>query len=117
LAGDPLSTSVRTKPAPGNAPGKKIDFSSNTVRAYRAQLNKIRNDFKAWLQTNAPAARVTGEFDISLNAVAVQLNGTSLDVIRRAPQVVRAEYEGLYYPTADDPDLGIIKAIEAWTAS
>ncbi len=113
LAGDPLSTYVRTKPAPG----KKIDFNSNTVRAYRAQLNKVRNDFRAWLRANAPAARVTGEFDISLNAVAVRLNGTSLDLIRRAPQVVRAEYQGLYYPTADDPDLGIIQAIDAWTAA
>lgn len=113
LAGDPLSTYVKTKPAPG----KKIDFNSNTVKAYRAQLNKLRNDFKAWLRANAPAARVTGEFDISLNAVAVQLNGTSLDLVRRAPQVARAEYEGLYYPTADDPDLGIIKAIDAWTSA
>jgi len=113
LAGDPLSTYVRTKPAPG----KKIDFNASTVKAYRAQLSKLRNDFKAWLRANAPAARVTGEFDISLNAVAVQLNGTSLDLIRRAPQVVRAEYEGLYHPTADDPDLGIIKAVDAWTAA
>lgn len=113
LAGDPLSTYVKTKPAPG----KKIDFNSNTVKAYRAQLNKLRNDFKAWLRANAPAARVTGEFDISLNAVAVQLNGTSLDLIRRAPQVARAEYEGLYHPTADDPDLGIIQGVEAWTAA
>ena len=113
LAGDPLSTYARTKPAPD----KKIDFNSNTVKAYRAQLSKLRNDFKAWLRANAPAARVTGEFDISLNAVAVQLNGTSLDLIRRAPQVARAEYEGLYYPTTDDPDLGIIRAIDAWTVA
>jgi len=58
---------------------------------------------------------VTGEFDIALNAVAVQLNGTSLDTLRSGPQVLSAEYEGLYYPVADDPDLGIIDAIQAWS--
>jgi minor extracellular serine protease Vpr len=65
LNGDPLSTYVKTKPA------KKIDFSSSTVKSYRAQLSALRNDFKRWLRANAPAAKVTGEFDISLNAVAV----------------------------------------------
>lgn len=112
LKGDPLSTYEKAKPPQG----KKIDFSSNTVKAYRAQLNQLRNDFRKWLQVSAPAARVTGQFDISLNAVSVQLNGTSLDLIRTAPQVQAAEYEGLYYPTADDPDLGLIHAIDAWTA-
>src|SRR5438132_3045253 len=28
--------------------------------------------------------------------------------------VQRAEYQGLYYPTVDDPDLGLINAIAAW---
>jgi len=110
LRGDPLSTYVKTKPPHG----KKIDFSSATVKSYRAQLSALRNDFKAWLRANAPKAKVTGEFDISLNAVAVQLNGVSLATIAGAPQVQRAEYQGLYYPTADDPDLALIHAVEAW---
>src|ERR671918_377526 len=84
LKGDPLSTDVRTKPAPG----KKIDFNSDTVKSYRAQLSALRNDFKQWLQTNAPKAKVTGQYDISLNAVAVQLNGTPKSTIEQAPQVV-----------------------------
>ena len=64
LNGDPLSTYVKTKPAAG----KKIDFSSSTVKSYRAQLSALRNSFKQWLRTNAPAVKVTGEYDISLNA-------------------------------------------------
>jgi minor extracellular serine protease Vpr len=108
---DPLSTSVRTKPARG----KKIDFSSSTVKAYRAQLNNQRNDFKQWLRANAPAAKVTGEVDISLNAVAVQLNGVSLGTIASAPMVKQAQYEGVYRPLdANDPDLALINAIQAW---
>ncbi len=110
LAGDPLATAARTKPAHG----KKIDFSSTTVKSERARLSALRNDFKAWLHTNAPAAKVTGEFDISLNAVAVQLNGVPLGTVAAAPNVLRAEYEGLYRPLVDDPDLAIISAVQAW---
>jgi minor extracellular serine protease Vpr len=114
LNGDPLSTYVKTKPAPG----KKIDFSTNTTKSYRAQLSALRNDFKQWLKANAPAAKVTGEFDISLNAVAVQLNGAKLGTIASAPMVKQAQYEGLYRPMDNaDPDLALIHAIDAWTAA
>src|SRR5438046_4697575 len=112
LTGDPLSTYVKTKPPPG----KKIDFSSATVKSYRAQLSALRNDFKQWLKANAPAAKVTGEFDISLNAVAVQLNGTNLGTIASAPMVKTAQYEGIYHPLDNnDPDLALIHAIDAWS--
>jgi len=112
LKGDPLSTYVKTKPAPG----KKIDFNGSAVKSYRAQLNALRNDFKQWLKQNAPAAKVTGEFDIALNAVAVQLNGTPLSTIASAPMVKQAQYEGLYTPQAIDPDLTLINAFTAWGA-
>src|SRR5437773_5611299 len=113
LSGDPLSTYVRTKPAQG----KKIDFNGNAVKSYRAQLSALRNDYKAWLRANVPQAKVTAEFDISLNAVAVQLNGATLQQVAAAPQVRRAEYQGLYRPIGiNDPDLGIIDAIQAWNA-
>jgi subtilisin family serine protease len=110
LNGDPLSTYVKTKPAPG----KKVDFSSNTVKSYRAQLSALRNSFKQWLHDNAPKANVTGEYDIALNAVAVQLNGTPLGTIEAAPMVQTAQYQGLYTPQAIDPDLTLINAFAAW---
>jgi subtilisin family serine protease len=114
LNGDPLATYVKTKPGPG----KKIDFDNATTKSYRAQLAAFRNDFKQWLRANAPKAKVTGEFDISLNAVAIKLNGESLANIAAAPQVVRAQYQGIYYPNVTgDPDLDLIKAVEAWTAA
>jgi minor extracellular serine protease Vpr len=112
LNGDPLSTYVRTKPPQG----KKIDFNSNTVKSYRAQLSALRNDYKQWLKANVPQAKVTGEFDISLNAVAVQLNGATLAQVAAAPQVKHAEYEGLYHPTVVDPDSALISAPQAWAA-
>src|SRR5260370_16718397 len=89
FSGDPLSTYVQTKPLQG----KKIDFSSATVRSYRAQLNSVRNNFKAWLIVNAPGAQVTGQFDIALNAVSVTLNRTSLATLLQRPGVTSAHYE------------------------
>src|SRR6267378_5169882 len=79
LKGDPVS-----KFSSKLAPGKKVDFNNNTVKSYRAQLSAQRNDFKKWLQTYAPKAKVTSQYDISLNAVAVQLNGTARDTIAGA---------------------------------
>ena len=111
LKGDPLSTSARTKPARG----KKIDFTSNAVRTRRSELNALRNDFKRWLRDNAPSARVTGEYDIALNAVAVRLNGTPLSTIAAAPMVQSAQHQAEYRPLAhEDPDLALIHANEAW---
>src|SRR5688572_33467922 len=113
LNGDPLATYEKTKPAKG----KKIDFNSNSVKAYRAQLAALRNDYKAWLRANVPQAKVTKEFDISLNAVSVELNGATLEQVAAAPQVRHAEYQGLYRKNAhNDPDLGLIDAIQAWAA-
>ena len=112
LNADPLATATATRPPHG----KKIDFNSNAVKSYRAQLSALRNDYKAWLRANVPHAQVTGEFDISLDAVAVQLNGATLPQVSATPLVTHAEYEGLYRPIAFDPDLGLIHALEAWAA-
>ncbi len=112
LKGDPLSTYSATKPAPG----KKIDFNSNTVKSYRAQLAALRNDFRNWLRANAPKAKITSEYDISLNAVAAQLNGTSLETIAGAPMVQQVQYNALYYPNLSE-SYKIINARGAWIAA
>src|SRR5947208_1341136 len=112
LKGDPLSTYSATKPAPG----KKIDFNNNTVKPYRAQLAAGRNDFRNWLRANAPQAKITSDYDISLNGVAVQLNGTSLETIAGAPMVQQVQYNALYHPNLSE-SYKIINATGAWTAA
>lgn len=112
LKGDPLTTHSATKPAAG----KKIDFNNNAVKSVRAQLAAGRNEFKRWLRANAPRARVTSEYDVSLNALAVELNGTALQTIAAAPMVLRAEYNGLYHPTLSE-SYKIINAMDAWNAA
>src|SRR5438067_6753926 len=109
---DPLSKNSSTKPAPG----KKIDFNSTTVKSYRAQLSARRNDFKNWLHTYAPKAKVTSHYDISLNAVAVQLNGESRGTIASAPMVQQVQYNALYHPDLSE-SYKIINAAGAWTAA
>ena len=86
LKGAPLSTYAKTKPAPG----KKIDFSSATVKSYKAHLAAVRNDFKAWLQKNAPKAQIVKGYDLSLNGVSVKLNGTTLAKILSSALGARA---------------------------
>src|SRR6266496_1477314 len=111
LIGDPISTNPSTKPPHG----RKIDFNGQAVRSYRAQLNQRRNELKRWLRANAPRAKVTGEYDVSLNAVAVQLNGTPLATIAAAPMVERVGYNALYHPNLSQ-SYQIINATGAWTA-
>ncbi|PYI62710.1 MAG: hypothetical protein DMF07_12800 [Verrucomicrobia bacterium] len=112
LIGDPISTNSSTKPPHG----RKIDFNGQAVRSYRAQLNARRNELKRWLRANAPRAKVTGEYDVSLNAVAVQLNGTPLATIAAAPMVQSAEYNALYHPNLSE-SYKIINASDAWIAA
>jgi subtilisin family serine protease len=112
LKGDPISTNPTTKPQHG----RKIDFKGQAVRSYRAQLNQKRNEFKRWLRANAPSAKVTSEYDVSLNAVAVQLNGTRLQTIAAAPMVERVQYNALYHPTLSESHK-IINASGAWAAA
>src|SRR6187431_2868791 len=109
LKGDPVATATTV-----DRKGKRANLDGAKTKSYRAVLAAQRNDFKKWLQVNAPKAKITGSFDVSLNAVSVTLNGTSLDVLKTAPQVVEAQYSGLYQPTDDDPDLALINAVQAW---
>jgi len=105
LHGAPLSINAATKPISG----KKIDFQSSAVAAHRAALASSRNAYRRWLKLHVPAAKVTGEFDIAVNAIAVQLNGASLAQIAAMPTVRQATYQNLFYKiasdTATDPDL------------
>jgi hypothetical protein len=60
---DPLAVSAQTKPPKG----KKVDFSSATVKSYRALLSAQRNDYKQWLHANAPNAKVNVGADYTVS--------------------------------------------------
>lgn len=112
LTSEPLATNPKTRPDKG----KKIGFANQAVKAERDKLRAERAAFKEWLRKNAPKAKVTKEFDIALNAVGVQLNGTALDTLRSAPGVTYAEQQGVFTPLAhEDPDLDLVNVPEAWS--
>jgi subtilisin family serine protease len=114
LSGAPLSVAATTKPSNG----KKVDFNSTATKSERAKLSAIRNSFRKWLSDNKIPAKINKEFDISLNAVSVQLNGATLAQLRAAPMVMSAELQGIFRPLAhEDPDLTLVHAAEAWTAA
>jgi len=99
LKGAPLSTAAATKPISG----RKIDFQSSAVQAQRAQLATERTAYRRWLHANVPAARVTNEFDIALNAVSVQLNGAALAQVAGMASVTQVTYQSLFHKIASDP--------------
>jgi minor extracellular serine protease Vpr len=112
LKGAPVSTYPGTE----RTRGQKINFNSTAVRSYRAQLAAERNAFRNWLQANAPKVVITSQYDISLNAVAVQLNGTSLATIAAAPMVQQVQYNALYHPDLSQ-SYKVINASGAWLAA
>lgn len=96
----------------------RVLANGNRTGSEQARLAAQRNEVKKWLRANAPGVQVTGEHVLALNALTVQLPaGASLDSLRAAPHVVSAQYEQTYSPSDDnDPDLGLINAIDAWRA-
>ena len=113
LRGAPLATAPGTRNAKG-----RVDSNRPETRNARAALAAQRNDFTQWVRANAPRAQVTGEFDLALQAVGVELNGTPLSVLRNYSGTVDAQYETRYTPTstAGDPDLPLVKGFAAWAA-
>ena len=81
------------------------------MKSYKALLAAQRNDFKSWLQKNAPKAQVVKGYDLSLNAVTVKLNGTTLGHAPDGAPGDRGPVPGPLLPDRrDDPDLGLISA-------
>ncbi|MFM8268127.1 MAG: S8 family serine peptidase, partial [Ilumatobacteraceae bacterium] len=113
LTNEPVTTS--TKVDRGSRDRVKLDGTK--TKSYRAQLADQRNVFKEWLRVNAPKARLVKGYDIALHAVTVQLNGETLETIRRSDMVRAAQFINLYGKTAVapvDPDLALINAVQAW---
>ena len=75
LAGEPLASYAKTKPARG----KKIDFNSTRPSPTGPSSPRCATTSRRGCKANAPqGADRHGLVDIALNAVAVKLNGTSL---------------------------------------
>ncbi len=108
---------MSTSKAVDRKPNGRVNPSAGKSQAVRAALAKERNAFRSWLRSNAPQAKITGEYDFALNAVAVRLNGTDAALLRTAPQAVSVVQQSFYTPSAEtisDPDLARIDGVEGW---
>ena len=99
---------AKTKPDHG-----KLNPNSAAAKKYLGYLKAEHSAFAKWPQTNVPSAKITSEFFLSLNAVAVSLNGNAMGKLANNTDVLTVEYNALYHPTLSE-SYKIINASGAW---
>lgn len=98
----------KTSPSKG-----KIHLKSAASTKYLGYLKTQHSDFQLWLQRNVPSAKVTSNYYVTLNGVAVKLNGTAIGKLANSPYVQAVEYTTLYRPDMSESHK-IINAAGAW---
>ncbi len=101
-------------PATEPTHGHKLDTSSAPVTMYRGLIGAEHASFNAWLHSNSPAMQVVDNFDLSLNGVAVALNGQSWNSLANGPDVVAVTPDSLYYPSMD-VSVPLVHAPQVWS--
>ncbi|MEX2542173.1 MAG: S8 family serine peptidase [Trueperaceae bacterium] len=99
----------RTRPEPG----QRFDENSPQARAYLRHLENEHANFRSFLRREARAAEIVDELFVTLNAVAVKLNGATLSQLERGPDVRASDYSALYRPTMSE-SVGLVGADEFW---
>jgi minor extracellular serine protease Vpr len=84
---------ARTMPLPG----QKLDLNSPAAQAYSSYLATERESAKGWLKNNMPTIQVVDEFSIVMNAIAVKLNGNSMNGLLNAPGANFVSRDYLYH--------------------
>ena len=103
-----LAGYAKTRPDHG-----KLNPNSAAAKKYLGYLKTEHSAFAKWLQTNVPSAKITSQFFLSLNAVAVSLNGNAIGKLKNNTDVLSVEYNALYHPTMSE-SYKIINASGAW---
>lgn len=101
----------RTKPLPG----RKLNLRSTAAGRYRAYLAQRREEFKQFLQIQAPRAQVVREFSVVFNGLAIKLNGEASAALSRGPRAASVTSSFLVKPTMNVSP-GLINAPTLWTA-
>jgi subtilisin family serine protease len=94
----------------------KLNPNSAAARKYAGYLAAKHSAFAKWLQTNVPSAKITSQYYVTLNAVAVKLNGAAIGKLRNNADVAVVEYNALYRPDMSE-SYKLINAAGAWTAA
>jgi subtilisin family serine protease len=94
----------------------KLNPNSAAAKKYLGYLRTEHSAFAKWLQTNVPSAKVTSNYYVTLNAVAVKLNGAAIGKLRNNTDVAVVEYNALYHPDMSE-SYKLINAAGAWAAA
>lgn len=94
----------------------KLNPNSAAAKKYVGYLKAEHSAFAKWLQTNVPSAKITSHYYVTLNAVAVKLNGSAIGKLRNNADVAVVEYNALYHPDMSE-SYKLINAQAAWTAA
>ncbi len=84
-----------------------VEFASNTGAQHA--------NYKAWLNSNAPWAKVVREYSVVVNGVAVELNGHSMGNLAQGPGVKSVSASALYRPVMSE-SVPLINADDVWAA-
>ena len=94
----------------------KLNPNSAAAKKYVGYLKAEHSAFAKWLQTNVPSAKVTSQYFVTLNAVAVKLNGAAIGKLANSADVLSVEYNALYRPDMSE-SYKLINAAGAWAAA
>jgi minor extracellular serine protease Vpr len=102
---------ARTKVSSG-----KLNPNSAAAKKYVGYLKTEHSAFQKWLQANVPSAKITSQYFVTLNAVAVKLNGAAIGKLSNSADVLTVEYNALYHPDMSE-SYKLINAQAAWAAA
>ena len=94
----------------------KLNPNSAAAKKYVGYLKTEHSAFAKWLQTNVPSAKITSQYFVTLNAVAVKLNGAAMGKLANNADVAVVEYNALYHPDMSE-SYKLINAQAAWVAA
>lgn len=92
--------------------GHKLDFA-NLVQQHQ-HLQTVHSVFKGWMKSNAPWASAISDYYYTLDGVAVQYTGNSLQSLAHGPDVKSVTADWTYKPTMD-ASVPLIRANQVWS--
>jgi minor extracellular serine protease Vpr len=98
----------KTSPSKG-----KVNLKSAASTKYVGYLKTQHSEFQKWLQRNVPSAKITSQYYVTANAVAVKLNGNAIGKLANSAYVKAVEYVTLYRQDMSESH-NIINADGAW---
>ena len=99
----------------GFAGAKKTSEPAYAIVEFANSNAAQHANYKAWLKSNAPWAKVVREYGVVLNGVAVELNGHSPNGLAKGPGVKSVSPSVLYSPVMSE-SVPLINADVVWAA-